>query len=172
MAGGGRGEHSPLVTLSRGGILRGENVEFWKLAVSGNWCLHRRTGWFVVSALTERLPPSLPTPFSLRLSGVMLLVQLRGLGASYVQYRHFLSFLAITIDQPRPKFHCVKQLYTPQLSVLFTVHTPHHCLLVTIRISIGDLIGGTRGVSSMVPLCLGTFGCEKNCTDIYCEKIC
>jgi len=27
--------------------------------------------------------------------------------------RHFLSFfLAITIDQPKPKFHCVKQLYT------------------------------------------------------------
>jgi len=60
-------------------------------------------------------------------------------------YRHFLSFfLAITIDQPRPKFHCVKQLYTPQLSVT-TVHSPHHCLLITIRISIADLIGGTRG---------------------------
>ena len=66
-------------------------------------------------------------------------------------YRHFLSFLAITTDQPRPKVHCVKQLYAPQLSVLFTVHdgsqsTP--CLLGTIRISIGDLIGGGRGVSS------------------------
>ena len=35
----------------------------------------------------------------------------------------FSVFLAITTDQPRPKFHCVKQLYTPQLSVLFTVHT-------------------------------------------------
>jgi len=81
-------------------------------------------------------------------------------------YRHFLSFLAITIDQSRPKFHCVKQLYTPQLSVLFTVHT----ILVTIRISIADLIGWTRGVSSGVPLRLGTFGCDKNCTDIYCEK--
>ena len=70
-----------------------------------------------------------------------------------------LSCLAITIDQPRPKFDCVKQLYTPQLSVLFTVHM--HCLLVTIRISITDLIGGTRGVSSSEPLRLGTFGCEK-----------
>jgi len=49
-------------------------------------------------------------------------------------YRHFLSFLAITTDQPRPKFHCVKQLYTPQLSVLFTVHTI--AILLTIRISI------------------------------------
>ena len=72
-------------------------------------------------------------------------------------YRHFLSFLAITIDQPQPKFHCVKQLYacTPQLSVLFTVHT------IAIRISIADLIGGARGVSSGEPLRLGTFGCEK-----------
>ena len=86
-------------------------------------------------------------------------------------YRHFLSFLAITVDQPRPKFHCVKQLYAPQLSVLFTVHSPHHCaILVTIRISIADLIGGAKGVSSGEPLRLGTFGCEKNCTDIYCEK--
>jgi len=42
---------------------------------------------------------------------------------SVLMYRHVLSFLAITVDQPRPKFHCVKQLYTPQLSVLFTVHT-------------------------------------------------
>ena len=74
-------------------------------------------------------------------------------------YRHFLSFLAVTIDQPRPKFHCVKQLYTPQLSVLFTVHTI--AILVTIRISIADLIGGARGVSSGEPLRLGTFGCEK-----------
>jgi len=68
-------------------------------------------------------------------------------------YRHFLRFLAITIDQPRPKFHCVKQLYTPQLSVLFTVHTI--AILVTIRISIADLIGGTRGVSSGEPLYIG-----------------
>jgi len=75
-------------------------------------------------------------------------------------YRHFLSFLAITIDQPRPKFHCVKQLYIPQLSVLFTVHTI--AILVTIRISIADLIGGARGISSGQPLRLGTFGCEKN----------
>jgi len=34
---------------------------------------------------TERLPSSLYTPFSLRLSGVIFVVQLRGLGASYVQ---------------------------------------------------------------------------------------
>jgi len=96
----------------------------------------------------------------------MLLVQLRGLGL--LMYRHFLSFLAITIDQPRPKFHCVKQLYTPELSVLFTVHTI--AILVTIRISIADLIRGARGVSSGEPLRLGTFGCEENCADIYCEK--
>jgi len=68
-------------------------------------------------------------------------------------YRHFLSFLAITIDQPKPKFHCVKQLYTPQLSVLFTVHT------TAIRILIADLIGGARGVSSGEPL--GTLGYDK-----------
>ena len=71
-------------------------------------------------------------------------------------YRHFLSFfLAITIvyDQLRPKFHCVKQLYTPQLSVLFTVHT------TAIRILIADLIGGARGVSSGEPL--GTLGYDK-----------
>jgi len=43
-------------------------------------------------------------------------------------------------DQPRPKFHCVKQLYTPQFSVLFTVHT------IVSYINIADLIGGTRGV--------------------------
>ena len=134
--------------------------------------MHRRTGWFVVSAaahdaLTEFLPSSLPTPFSLRLSGGMLFVQLRGLGAFV--YRHFLSFLAVTIDQPRPKFHCVKQLYTPQLSVglLFTVHTI--AILVGLTIRIADLIGGARGVSSGLPLRLGTFGCEK-ITDIYCEK--
>jgi len=83
-------------------------------------------------------------------------------------YRHFLSFLAVTIDQPRPKLHCVKQLYTPQLSVLFTVHTI--AVLVTIRISIADLIGGARGVSSGVPLRLGTLDVKINCTDIYCEK--
>jgi len=55
-------------------------------------------------------------------------------------YRHFLSFLAITTDQPRLKFHCVKQLNTPQLSVLFIVHTI--AILVTIRISIADLLEG------------------------------
>ena len=72
-----------------------------------NWSLHRRTGWFVVSAaahgnaFSERLPSSLPIPFSLRLSGGTRFVQLRGLGL--FMYRHFL----------RPKFHCVKQLYTP-----------------------------------------------------------
>ena len=82
-------------------------------------------------------------------------VQLRGLGL--LMYRHFLSFFGI--DQPRPKFHCVKQLYSPQLSVLFTVHTI--AILVTIRISIADLIGGARGVSTGEPLRLGTFGCEK-----------
>jgi len=90
-----------------------------------------------------------------------------------VVYRHFLSFLALTIDQSRPKFHCVKQLYTPQLSVglLFTVHTI--AILVTIKISIADLIKGARGVSSGVPLRLGTFGCEKIVlSDIYSEKIC
>jgi len=72
----------------------------------------------------------------------------------------FSVFLAITIDQLRPNFHCVKQLYTPQLSVLLTVHTIS--ILVTIRISIADLIGGARGVSNGKPLRLGTFGCEKN----------
>jgi len=51
---------------------------------------------------------------------------------------------------------------------MFTVHTI--AILVTIRISIADLIGRARGVSSGVSLRLGTFGCEKNCTDIYCEK--
>ena len=95
----------------------------------------------------------------------MLLVQLRGLGL--LIYRHFLSFFR-NYNQPRPKFHCVKQLYTPQLSVLFTVHTI--AILVIIRISIADLIGGARGVSSREPLRLGTFAFEKNCTDIYCEK--
>jgi len=55
-------------------------------------------------------------------------------------YMHFLSFLAITIDQPRPKFHCVKQcIYT---STQRTLHSPHHCLLVTVRISLADLIRG------------------------------
>jgi len=80
-------------------------------------------------------------------------------------YRHFLSILAVAIDQPRPKFHCVKQLYTPQLSLLFTVHT------IAISISIADRIGGARGVSSGEPLRLGTFGCDKNCTDIYCGNM-
>jgi len=70
-----------------------------------------------------------------------------------------MHFLAVTTDQPRPKFHCVKQLYTPQLSVLFTVH--NIAILVTITISIADLIGGAKGVSSAVPLRLSTFGCEK-----------
>ena len=69
----------------------------------------------------------------------MLLVQLIGLGAS-------LRSIALSI------------IYT---STYRTVHSPHHCLLVTTRISIADLIGGTRGVSSGVPLRLGTFGCEK-----------
>jgi len=64
-------------------------------------------------------------------------------------YRHFVSFLAITIHQPRPKFHCVEQLH----SVLFTVHTI--AILVTIRISIVDLIGGARSISSGEPLRLG-----------------
>jgi len=65
-------------------------------------------------------------------------------------YRHFLSFLAVTIDQPRPKFHCVKQLYTPQLSVLFTVHTI--AILVTIRISIiANLVGGARAYRAGYP---------------------
>ena len=77
----------------------------------------------------------------------MLLVQLRGLGL--LMYRHFLSFLAITIDQHRPKFHCV-ELFD---SVLFTVHII--AILVTIRISIADLIGGARGISSGEPLRLG-----------------
>ena len=59
-----------------------------------------------------------------------------------VVYRHFLSFLAVTIYQP--KFHCVKQLYTPQLRVglLFTVHTI--AILVGLTIRIADLIGGAR----------------------------
>jgi len=42
---------------------------------------------------------------------------------------------------------------------VFTVHTI--AILVTIRISIADLTGGARGVSSGVPLLLGTFGCER-----------
>ena len=46
----------------------------------------------------------------------MLLVQLRGLGASYV-WALSQFFLAITIDQPRPKFHCVK-LYSLHLNFL------------------------------------------------------
>ena len=89
-------------------------------------------------------------------------------------YRHFLSVLAITIDQPRIKCYCVKQLgpYIHLNLAYCTVHSPHHCLLVTIRMSIADLIGETRGVSSGVPLRLGTSGCEKNCSNIYCEKIC
>ena len=66
-------------------------------------------------ALTERLPSSLLTPFSLRLSRVMLLVQLRGFGG-FLCIGTFSVFLAITIDQPRPKFHYVKQLYTPNLA--------------------------------------------------------
>ena len=48
---------------------------------------------------------------------------------------------------------------TQQLSVLFTVHTT--AILVTIKISIADLIGGARATSSGEPLRLGTFGCEK-----------
>ena len=52
-------------------------------------------------------------------------------------------FLAVTIDQSRPKFHCIKQLYTPQLSVLFTVHTI--VILVTIRISINYCRSDWRG---------------------------
>jgi len=51
---------------------------------------------------------------------------------------------------------------------MFTVHTI--AVLVTIRISIADLIGGGRGVSSGVPLRLGTLDVKKNCTDICCEK--
>ena len=67
-------------------------------------------------------------------------------------YRHFLSFLAITIDQPigLSSIALSNLLHTPQLSVMY-VHSPRHCLLVTIRISIADLIGGTRGVSSGEP---------------------
>jgi len=56
--------------------------------------------------------------------------------------------------------NCADEKYPYLLTyLLFTVHTI--AILVTIRISIADLIGGTRGVSSGVPLRLGTFGCEK-----------
>ena len=44
-----------------------------------------------------------------------------------------------------------------------------NAILVTIRMSIADLIGGTRGVSSGVRL--GTLDVKK-LNDIYCEKIC
>ena len=87
-------------------------------------------------------------------------------------YRHFLSFLAITIDQPRPKFHCVKQLYTPQLSVLFTVHssTPLPYADNHKNINIADLIGGARGVSSGVRL--GTLDVKKIVLIFTVKKIC
>jgi len=37
----------------------------------------------------------------------------------------FSVILVISIDQRGPKFHCVKQLYTP--ATLRTVDSPHHC---------------------------------------------
>ena len=58
--------------------------------------------------------------------------------------------------------------YTPQLSVLFTVHTI--VSLKPIRIAIADLIGGTKGVSSWVTLRLGTFGCRNRGLLIFTVK--
>jgi len=68
-----------------------------------------------------------------------------------------------------PKFHCVKQLGLHLNLAYCSQSTPlspcNH------KIS-ADLIEGTRGVSSGVPLRLGTLSWMwKKCTDIYCEKM-
>ena len=74
---------------------------------------------------------------------------------------------------PRPtQFFWQLQLINLGLSSIALSNYIHHNLayssqstplplIVTIRISIADLIAGARGISSGEPLRLGTFGCEK-----------
>jgi len=74
-------------------------------------------------------------------------------------YGHFLSFLAITIDQLRPKFHCVSNYIHPSLaycSQSTPLHDYHPCnhRNINCRSDWRDQGRIERGT-------LGTFGCEK-----------
>ena len=66
-------------------------------------------------------------------------------------YRHFLSFFwQLQLINLGLSSIALSNYIHPNLG---TVHSPHHCMiaiLVTIRILIADLIGGTRSVSSGV----------------------
>ena len=57
-------------------------------------------------------------------------------------------------------------MYTPQLSVLFTIDT------IAIRILIADLIEGPGAYRAGNPYAWAPLDVKKNFTDIYCEKIC
>ena len=89
----------------------------------------------------------------------MPLVQLRGLGL--LMYRHFLSFFwQLQLINLGLSSIALSSYVHPNLAYC-SQSTYTIAILVTIRISIADLIGGARGVSSGEPLRLGTFGCEK-----------
>ena len=72
-------------------------------------------------------------------------------------------FLAVATDQP--KFHCITQLH-PQLSALLTVHT--NVIVVTIRISIGDLISGWGRQQRRLPRAANTFAPPLHCCCTVC----
>jgi len=130
------------------------NSENWPFLA--NWCLHRRTGWFVYSAadhdimhsLSAFLPSHsiLSSPFRghafspvNRFGGFLCIdtfsgfwqLQLINLGLSFIALSNYIQL------------NSAYTVHSPQWTVNSTLSCcPHHCLLVTIRISIADLIGG------------------------------
>ena len=113
------------------------------------------------NALSERLPSSLPTPFSLRLSGVMLLVQIRGLGASYVkalsQFFWQLQLINLGLSSIALSNYIHPNLaYCLQSTPLHDCHPCNH-KNVNCRSNWRDQWRIERGT----PIRLGTFGCKK-----------
>jgi len=85
----------------------------------------------------------------------MLLVQLRGLGL--LMYRHFVSSLQL-INLGLSSIALSNYIH---LNLAYCSQSTPHSLLVTIRISIADLIGGTRGISMGYPYAWAPLDVQK-----------